>query len=259
MEKKSVKKEYKLNKRRIISDYRKARRDLREAYFSDLAKCNEEVGKRIPINPPKRPLLEEIGNAVSHGVGALFAIVALVLLCIASDRPREYVGASLYCFGLFAMFLMSCLYHSFLNGGKTKRLFRRFDYSGIYLLIGATFAPIILCYSQSKLSILFLVIQWAIIAFGITFIGIFGPVSLKGMHVALYVALGWVGVLFIPEMIVRQDYSLLAFILGGGVVYSIGIIPFALDKKAAHFIWHLFVLCGAILQWIGIYVNIYLN
>ena len=256
---KNLKEKYKFEKHEAALSYRETKRLLREQYLNDVDECIKLKGKKTPVNPPKRPLLEEIGNAVSHGIGALFAAFALVLLCLASDTPREYVGASLYCFGMFAMFLMSCLYHAFRNGGKTKRLFRRFDYTGIYLLVGSTFAPIILCYSNSPLNILFLVLQWVVIAFGITFIGVFGPTKFKRMHIALYVLLGWLGVLFIPEMIIRHDISLFLFILGGGVVYSLGIIPFALDKKAAHFIWHFFVLGGAILQWIGIYVNIYLK
>ena len=63
--------------------------------------------------------------------------------------------------------------------------------------------------------------------------------------------------MFIPQMLARGDYLLFGMVLGGGVVYSIGVIPFAMKKNVAHFIWHLFVLAGAIIQWIGIYVAIY--
>ena len=47
-------------------------------------------------------------------------------------------------------------------------------------------------------------------------------------------------------------------ILGGGIVYTIGMIPFAKHGKGSHFIWHLFVLGGAILHWLGIYLFLYL-
>ena len=49
------------------------------------------------------------------------------------------------------------------------------------------------------------------------------------------------------------------YILGGGIIYSLGIIPFAMKTRVAHFIWHFFVLCGAVVQWVGVYIYIYLK
>ena len=69
--------------------------------------------------------------------------------------------------------------------------------------------------------------------------------------------LGWSGLILLPQMM-ATNFALPLFILLGGVVYSLGIIPFALKKKGAHFIWHFFVLGGAIVQWLGIYLYIYL-
>ena len=99
--------------------------------------ANETNNKRIPNrqDPPKRSVLEETGNSVTHGVGAVFAIVATVLMYISADTTVEYVGATVYGLGLFIMFTMSTLYHAFPHGSAVKRLFRRFDYSCIYILI----------------------------------------------------------------------------------------------------------------------------
>ncbi|MBQ8371653.1 MAG: hemolysin III family protein [Clostridia bacterium] len=242
--------------------------EMKAAYKCAKARRHEELleysraeraaaGKPLR-DPPKRGLLEEIGNSTTHGVGAVFAIVALVLMCIRADGARAYVGAALYSFGLFTMFTMSCLYHSFRHGSAVKRLFRRFDYSCIYLLIGATFAPILLAYVENfTLGLVFLIIQWAVIATGISLVGVFGPARLRFIHIPLYLVLGWCGVFFIPEMIMRGDLYLLGFILGGGVVYSLGLIPFMLKKKVAHFIWHFFVLAGAVVQWVGVFITIY--
>ena len=270
MKKKDFKKQYKDAKRTLKDSYRESKATARETYrcgkyaamkayrdgVSELL-CNRS--KKVPNNPPKRALIEEIGNAVSHGIGSLFAVVAFVLMCIASDSNIEYIGAAAYFVGEMLMFTVSCLYHSFRHGSAVKRLFRRFDYSSIYLMIGGTFAPILLCYSESPLAIWFFLIQWVVIATGITFIGVYGPTRLRWLHFPLYLILGWCGVMFIPEMLVRGDYLLFGLVLGGGVIYSIGVIPFALNKKAAHFIWHFFVLGGAVVQWLGIYLVIYLQ
>ena len=104
--------------------------------------------------------------------------------------------------------------------------------------------------------ITFFIVQWTIIATGVTFVGVFGPAKLKIIHVILYLLLGWSGLLFIPQML-PQDWLFFAFILGGGIIYSIGVIPYALKKKASHFIWHFFVLAGAIVQWVGVFTAIY--
>ena len=90
---------------------------------------------------PKRSVLEEIGNAVSHGVGAIFAIIALVLMLIKANTGLEIASAIIYGFCMFMTMLNSCLYHAFKCGSTVKRIWRRFDYSAIYLLIGGTFAP----------------------------------------------------------------------------------------------------------------------
>ena len=159
MKKKIVKKSYKEKRKELKSDYKISKRELKDKLYSELDGISEERHGHPPVNPPKRSPLEEIGNSVTHCVGAVFSVVALVLMCIYADGPAEYVGAALYSFGLLVMFTMSCLYHSFPYGSRVKRLFRRFDYSCIYLLIGATFAPILLSYVGGAFGITFLVIQ----------------------------------------------------------------------------------------------------
>ena len=137
-------------------------------------------------------------------------------------------------------------------------MFRRFDYSSIYLLIGATFAPILLCYVGGTYGAVFFVIQWSVIITGITLVGVFGPSRLRFIHIPLYLLLGWCGLIILPIMVRRGDLGFLWLILGGGIIYSLGVIPFAIKTKISHFIWHFFVLAGAVVQWVGVYTCIYL-
>ena len=245
-----------MDKKQIIQEYKEKKRLLKQEYINKLEELAPNKNNKPVINPPKRSVLEEIGNAVTHGVGSIFAIVACVLMFKKSNTDMEYFSTIVYSFGLFIMFTMSCLYHSFRHGSVVKRLFRRFDYSSIYLLIGATFAPLLLCYANDLFGLIFFFIQWLVIATGITFVGVFGPTKLRKLHMILYMVVGWSGIIFIPRML-SDNINLFYFILGGGLVYSIGIIPFAMKKKCSHFIWHFFVLAGAIVQWIGIYLYIY--
>ncbi len=212
--------------------------------------------RRNHNEPPRRSVLEEVGNAVTHGIGSLLSIAALILLLIRADTTPKIVAALVYGICMILMFTMSCLYHSFRSGSTVKRVWRRFDYISIYLLIGGTFAPLWLVYWGGKTGLLLMILQWVVIVTGVTFIGVFGPGRLRPLHIALYIILGWSALVFLPGMI-RNDRLLFWFILAGGIIYTLGIIPFLLKKKGAHFLWHFFVLFGAVAHWLGIYLYVY--
>ena len=206
--------------------------------------------------PPKRTVLEEVGNAVVHGVGALLSIAGMVLLLLRSRNGNMVLSALVYGLCLFLLFLMSCLYHSFRWGSKVKRLWRRFDYCSIYLLIGGTFTPMWLVFWGTSLGRILCGVQWVIILTGITLVAVFGPGRLKWIHMMLYIVMGWSALIFLPGML-RNNLPLFWYTLTGGVIYTLGIIPFARRTKGAHFIWHFFVFFGALAHWLGIYFHLY--
>jgi hemolysin III len=206
--------------------------------------------------PPHLTVGEEVLNAVSHGLGAAMAVAGLVLLLRRSETGLELMAACFYGISMLVMMLMSCLYHAMPTGCKGKRILRRFDYASIYLLIGGTFAPILLVYYGNSVAIAAFCVQWAVILFGITLIAVFGPGKWRPLHFTLYFLIGWSGLLFLPDFYLHSR-RLLWFILAGGLAYTIGMIPFAKTKAYCHSLWHVFVLAGAALQWVGIYTLIY--
>ena len=201
-------------------------------------------------------MTEEVFNAASHGVGAALALAGMILLLVRSGGPLEIMASCFYGISLFFMMLMSCLYHAMPTGSRVKRLWRRFDYTSIYLLIGGTFAPIFLVYLGNRQGILLFCIQWGVILLGVTLILVFGPGRFRPLHFTLYFLIGWSGLMFLPDFY-RNNRPLLWFILAGGVVYTLGMIPFAKKGKYNHCVWHVFVLAAAILHWVGIYTQIY--
>ena len=168
--------------------------------------------RKASNDPPVRGLLEEIGNSVTHGVGAGLSIAGFILMLIKSDTGLKIMASCFYGISLIVLFLMSCLYHAWKTGIFVKKLWRRFDYSSIYLLIGGTFAPLLLVYAPQPLGIIFFIVQWAIIVTGITFICVFGPGRLKWLHFPLYFVIGWSGLAFIPSM-AKSNLPLMLFIL----------------------------------------------
>ena len=154
--------------------------------------------KKTLNNVPKRTVLEEIGNSITHGVGALIAIFMFILMLLNSNTYFEYISTFVYGISMIILMLMSCLYHAFGCGLRVKRLFRRFDYASIYLLIGGTYAPILLLLTGGVIGQTVFLVQWIIIIIGITFISIFGPGRLKWLHFPLYFIIGFGSVIFTP-------------------------------------------------------------
>ena len=207
--------------------------------------------------PPRLTLGAEIFNAVSHGLGALGAAAALALLLVRSREAAELLASCVYGISMVVMMLMSCVYHAMPAGSQVKRVCRRFDYTSIYLLIGGTFAPMLLLYLGGTVGAALFCVQWAVILTGVSLVMIFGPGRWRALHFTLYFLIGWSGLVFLPQMYLHSPV-LLGFIFAGGLAYTLGMIPFAGKRKYDHCVWHVFVLAGAALHFAGIYTQIYL-
>ena len=221
--------------------------------------------KKYHAEPPKRSVLEEIGSAVSHGIGAILSIVGLVLLLIKANTSLEVFSAVIFMSCMFIMYLNSCLYHSWKWGKRVKRIWRRFDYTSIYLLIAGTFAPIQLvvlerAYGQTGhiIGLIYFIVMWVLFITGITLTCVFGPENVRKVNFPLYFVGGWSAIFMVPGWIkYNSNFALWIFI--GGVIYSLGMIPFGLlrNKGGAHFIWHIFVLLGSICHFFAMYLFVY--
>ena len=211
---------------------------------------------RVKNEPPRLSVGEEVINAVSHGVGTGFAIAGFVLLLLRSDTPLKLTASCFYGISMIVMMLSSCVYHAMPTGSRVKRICRRLDYSSIYLLIGGTFAPVLLVYLGNGLGITFFCVQWSVILFGVTLVAVFGPGKWRPLHFTLYFVIGWSGLAFLPSLY-QNNRPLLLLIFLGGLAYTIGMIPFARKRKYDHCVWHMFVLVGALLHWAGIYTMLY--
>ena len=284
---KQKKKEIKMQKKALKAQEKKEKKELEDAYMHDrlvdkeivrdinAIRREEYIKKMTPIweerkrlnEAPKLSLLEEIGNAITHGLGAILTIVALILLLLKSDTNIKVFASIVYCLAMFFMFFNSCLYHSWKWGLRVKRIWRRFDYTSIYFMIAGTFAPLQLIEIPAEygnpngyiFGITYFIVMWALTITGITLTCVFGPGRTKKINFPLYFIIGWSGVCVVPGWIMHDNVDLLLWILFGGIVYTLGMIPFGLlkGKKSAHFIWHLIVMAGVIIQFIGIYLCVY--
>ncbi len=203
----------------------------------------------VSYNDPK----DEIINAWTHFFGAGLSFAGLIYILInLSSYSTVQVKAGLIIFALsnILLYMASGCYHQ-LRPGNLKRIARILDHSNIYILISGTYTPILL-FINNRASDMVAIILWSITALGIAFTLIFWQ-RLRVLHVALYVFMGWICILFWNDIIPYVPQGMIKFLILGGVTYTLGIIFYGIKKiPHGHAIWHLFVLAGSIFFYAGI-------
>lgn len=209
---------------------------------------------------------EEIFNSVSHGVGAIFSIVALTMIIIFAAingaGALDIVGYAIYGASLIILYTMSTLYHAITNE-KAKKVLRIIDHSSVYILISGSITPYIFTVLNGegiKRWIIFGIV-WGMTLLGIILYAMFKQ-KVKIFNVLSYVLMGWSVAFLIPELsAVFKTLDLmpcLYLVIAGGITYTAGLIFYAIKKiKYFHSIWHLFVLAGSILHFIAIMIYIF--
>ena len=206
---------------------------------------------------------EELANTLSHGLGALLSIAALVLLLsysvsntavgysINNDTMR-IVSFSIYGTSLLSLFLASTFYHGATNV-RVKQVFKLLDHCAIYLLIAGTYTPLLLLSMQGTLGYSLMAIIWAIALGGILFKVKLGH-KYKKISLATYLGMGFISFAILGELHKVLPSEALTLLATGGLVYVLGVF-FYVQKKIPfnHAIWHLFVLGGAACHFFMIY------
>ena len=197
---------------------------------------------------------EEIANAITHGIGALLAIAALVILVVvAAIRGTVWHVVSFSIFGatLVLLYFASTLYHS-LTHVKAKNVFHKFDHISIYLLIAGTYTPFCLTVLRGWIGWTVLGIVWscAILGAVLKAISIGSRVKLSTI---LYVLMGWVILIAIKPLYHKMPLNAFVLLIAGGISYTLGTIFFIRNQvKYNHSVWHVFVLGGSILHFFSV-------
>lgn len=197
---------------------------------------------------------EEIFNSISHGIGTLLSIAALVLLVVfaaVKGNAWHVVSFSIFGSSLVLLYLSSTLYHSFTRP-KIKNLFVRFDHAAIFLLIAGTYTPFVLTTIRGALGWTLFGIIWGLAITGMVIRSIY-LTRFRKVMVGIYLAMGWMFLMAIGPIVKNLPASSIAFLFIGGACYSIGVIFYAWrGLKYGHGIWHLFVLAGSIMHFFAV-------
>ncbi len=198
---------------------------------------------------------EEIFNSISHGIGVLLSIVALVILVVRASKHGDawhLVSFSIFGGSLVLLYLSSTLYHSFTKK-ELKNLFARFDHAAIFVLIAGTYTPYLLTVLRGTLGWILFGIIWGVALAGVVIRSIY-LTKFRKLMVAVYVIMGWMFVIAAGPMIHNLTTTSLLFLLLGGLSYTIGVVFYVWrNLKYGHGIWHLFVLAGSIFHFFSIY------
>lgn len=213
----------------------------------------------MAINTNKFTYGEELSNAISHVAAAGLSLIALIIMVNYSVEfgTNTHIATSLV-FGLSLIILYSSsgLMH-WLPVGKAKKVFRKFDQIGIFILIAGTYTPFALIAIKSSIGWTIFGIEWGFAIVG-SLIKIFQKEDLEKnvgtFYIIMYVIMGWVIVIDIKHVIEVLTMPGFIFLIAGGLFYSLGIIFFRMHKvKYHHLVWHIFVILGSTMHFICVY------
>src|SRR5438105_2139936 len=176
----------------------------------------------------------EIFNSATHLAGSLFAVAGLAGLLAISIRthdPRRITSFAIYGTTLVALYLFSTLYHAL--SGRAKRVFRRLDHTSIYLLIAGTYTPFSLVSLRGPVGTALLAAVWTLAALGILQEFLL-PRRLRALSVTLYLLMGWLALLVFLPLLRAIGPAGMAWLFGGGMLYTTGVYFYIVDEKYAH-------------------------
>lgn len=191
---------------------------------------------------------EELFNTLTHLGGTLLMPLVLIILLHQTKSSTWQYTFSILVFSISAilMYASSTMYH-WAMPGKVKRILRYFDHINIYVLIAASYTPILLCAVGGTIGWVMFGFLWVIVLLGtfykILFLGKYPRLSL-----GIYLIMGWSGIMIIKSVWNSLSAPALWCLLAEGLFYTIGSYFFARDcqHKYYHAIWHLFVLGGTL-------------
>lgn len=221
--------------------------------------------KRIKLRDrllPNYTTGEEIMNMVTHIVGGALGVVVLVLCVIRavwSGSVLNIVGCSIYGVSIVTLYTISSVYHG-LRPEMAKKVLQVLDHCTIYFLIAGTYTPILL----SAFVPTYPIVGWGLLAAEwilATLAAALTAIDLKKYTVfsmICYIGMGWGIVFFIPQTIELLTVPGFAWLLSGGIAYTIGAIFYGIGSKKhwIHSVFHIFVVIGSLLQFLAIYLYV---
>ena len=203
--------------------------------------------------------LREPVNGLTHFFACLVAVIGtLVLLIVGRGNPVREVSLGIYGLSLTLLFGASAAYHLAQVGQKGTAVLRRLDHSAIYLLIAGTYTPFCMLAFSGFWKWGLLAIIWSLAVIGIV-VKMFMMHAPRWLSASTYVAMGWLCLGAVGQMLQVLSLPVLIWLTAGGVIYTLGaviyitrILDFAPGRFGFHEVWHIFVMLGAVAHFIAV-------
>jgi len=204
--------------------------------------------------PVGNTLRHEIANALTHGLGAVAALVGgavLITLAAVWGDGWQIASAIVFAVTLLLLYLASTLYHAIPHSTAKRRL-KVLDHCAIYLLIAGTYTPFALIGLREHGGATLLLIVWMLATAGVIF-KLFYTGRFKRVSTAIYLAMGWIALGAIDRLWLALPLHTLGWLVAGGLAYSIGTLFYLSERLPyAHAVWHLFVLMGSCFHFVAV-------
>jgi hemolysin III len=220
----------------------------RESAADRVATARESAAEAIAkVKPRFRGVSHEWAFFLSLGLG--------ITLVTAAEGGRATLAAAIYTASLSALFGVSALYHRVTwKRPEIRRWMRRLDHAMIFFLIAGTVTPFALLVMEPPLSTALLVAVWAGALAG-TIVELVWIDAPKWVTTLVYLAVGWIGALGFPAIVVQAGIGAGILIAIGGVLYTLGAVVYARQRPdpspatfGYHEIFHVFVIAAAALH-----------
>jgi hemolysin III len=210
------------------------------------------------LKPRLRGFLHTYAAAISIASGA-----ALVAVAAALRGGSAAVTTSIYAVTVTLLFGTSALYHRRTWSPRAHRFMKRLDHSMIFVFIAGTYTPIAALTLPRSAAIAVLVTVWTGALVGVV-LQTAWPHSPRWLSVPCYIALGWVAVFVLPDLLHNAGVAALVLILLGGAIYTIGGIVYGLKRPnpvpgvfGFHEVFHACTLLAAICHYIAIWLALF--
>ena len=197
---------------------------------------------------------EEISNSITHGIGVILSIAALVILIVFASlygNVWHVVSFTLFGVTMLLLYTSSTLLHA-LKPGKAKDFFEIMDHSSIYFFIAGSYTPFLLVAAQSATGWTLFGIVWGL-AIGGTIFKAFFVKKFLFTSTLLYVVMGWLIVFVWNDLVAAIHPTSLILLIIGGLLYTVGAIFYIWKLfKHHHAVWHVFVLSATVCHFFAV-------
>jgi hemolysin III len=218
---------------------------------------------KLDMRETKRPIFREPVNGLTHLGAAVASLIGLIALLIWGwGNPIKEISLLIYGLSLILMFSASATYHMVYSSPGVSTWLRKIDHTAIYLLIAGTYTPICLNYLTGFWSYGLLIIIWIMALAGVI-VKLFVIKAPRWVTAGIYLAMGWLSILFIRQILSSMPASAIAWLVMGGLLFTLGSVIYVIKKPdpwpdvfGFHEIWHIFVILGCLAHFILIAVFI---